>query len=318
MQNTENNAFQASLRDKVMGIIVLTALLAVVYLFIYGAEFWDAKLGGNNYYTELSQSFGIIPGGEVSLSGVRVGSVQGVALQEDGQVLVRLYLSPDFSSFYRQGSKLQIDNKMALGNVISGNSLIFVPANAGDGQIAPGSFIPAIEPQSLDDLMKEWNVRELAKTLQKIVTNMNEVVSAINDNQAKLIDTLTHSAEVSANMAEATAQIPQLVADFNTLLVNVNNTIEQLGGDATTMSSEVASVMENTKELTASLNLLAESMAPTAEKSPILMDNLIHVSRETEVLLNKLNRHWLLGGAEAARVPSQRLDLPPDDALYNE
>ena len=74
--------------------------------------------------------------------------------------------------------------------------------------------------------------------------------------------------------------------------------------------------MRNTGELTASLQLMAESMAPTAEKSPILMDNLIQVSRETEVLLNKLNKHWLLGGAGAVSAPAQRLDLPADDALY--
>ena len=119
-------------------------------------------------------------------------------------------------------------------------------------------------------------------------------------------------------MADATSQIQQQVTDIKSLLVNVDSTIKQLGGDAATISGEVAGVMENTEALTAALQVLAESMAPTARKSPILMDNLIQVTRETEVLLHKLNQHWLLGGAEATRVPVQRLDLPADDALYND
>ena len=315
MPGREHHAFHSSSRDKVMGVIVLAALLAIFYLSFYGTELRGVGRD-DNYYTRLSTSYGISAGGAISLSGVSVGSVRAVTLEPDGQVLLALYLNPDYDQFYREGSRLQIDSQLALGNVISGNGLILVPGDSGGATLPTGTIIPAEEPQSLENLMEEWNVRQLAETVQEIVSDIGELVSSVNANQVKLIATLSHTAEVSANMADATAQVPQLITDINALLVTVNGTIEQLGGDASAISEEVSQVMQNTGELTASLTLLTESIAPTAEKSPVLMDNLIQVSRETEVLLNKLNQHWLLGGTDTAISPAQRLDLPSDDALY--
>jgi ABC-type transporter Mla subunit MlaD len=315
MPGAEHHAFHSSRRDKVMGVIVLAALLGIFYLSFYGTELRGVG-NDDKYYTRLSKSYGISAGGAISLSGVGVGSVQAVTLEPDGQVLLSLYLNPEYRQFYREGSLLQIDSQLALGNVISGNGLIYIPGVSGAPALTFGAMIPAEEPQSLENLMEEWNIRQLAETVQEIVRDIGELVASVNDNQVKLITTLSHTAEVSANMAEATAQVPQLITDINALLLTVNGTIEQLGGDASAISNEVAQVMQNTGELTASLTLLTDSIAPTAERSPVLMDNLIQVSRETEVLLNKLNQHWLLGGTDTAISPVQRLDLPPDDALY--
>lgn len=310
------NSFQSTVRDKVMGAVVLLALLSLVYMSIYGSVFHGVGETPNLYHTRLKESYGISTGGIITLSGLRVGTVDSLELQSDGQVLVALYLDPQHSHFYREGSKVVIDSQLALGSVISGQGLIFQPGEDGAELLPKGSWIPADEPQSLEELMQEWNVYELAETLQQMAQDMSEVVGAINQNQDQLIAAMTHSAEVSANMAAATGEIPAMVGEINQLLETVNETINRLGNDASKVTGDLAEVMVNTRDLTASLEVLAASMAPTAEKSPILMDNLIQVSRETEVLLNKLSQHWLLGGSDVPRVPEQRLDLQGDDTLY--
>lgn len=310
------NSFQSSSRDKVMGAVVLLALMMLIYISIFGSDIRGVGETPNIYYTRLQESYGIGTGGIVTLSGLRVGTVDSLELQNDGQVLVALYLDPKYDHFYREGSTVIVDSQLALGSVISGQGLIFSPGEEGDALLAKGSWIPAVEPQSLEDLMQEWNVYELAQTLQQMAKDMSGVVAAINQNQDQLIAAMTYSAEVTANMSSATQEIPGMVNEINNLLVSVNETINQLGDDAGAVTGDLAEVMANTRDLTASLEVLASSMAPTAEKSPILMDNLIQVSRETEVLLNKLSQHWLLGGSEVPRMPEQRLDLQGDEALY--
>lgn len=317
MANKITNVFQTSTRDKLMGAVVLVGMLVLIYLSIYGAQFQGVGFTPNYYYTRLRESYGISGGSEVTLSGVRIGSVESLLLEKDGRVWVTLYLAPEYENFIREGSVVRVDSKLALGNVISGQGLQFVPGKEGAPLLHKGAMFAAVEPQSIEELMDEWNIRELALTVQKMARDMSEVVAAINDNQSELIDTLTHTSTVTANMATATAQIPQMVGEINVLLEKVNSTIDQVGGDATRLTADLSGVMQNTADLTASLGELTKSLAPTAEKSPILMDNLIQVSRETEVLMGKLNQHWLLGGAETPKMPEQRLDLPGDDGLYS-
>ncbi|MFT5485018.1 MAG: phospholipid/cholesterol/gamma-HCH transport system substrate-binding protein [Halieaceae bacterium] len=311
------NVFQTSVRDKLMGAVVLAGMLVLIYLSIYGAQFQGVGFTPDYYYTRLRESYGISGGSEISLSGVRIGSVESLVLEKDGGVLVTLHIEPKYESFIREGSVVAVDSKLALGNVISGQGLQFVPGEESAPLLPKGAMFGAEEPQSIEELMDEWNIRELAMTVQKMAREMSEVVSSINDNQSELINTLTHTASITENMAEATAQIPQMVGDISQLLQKVNSTIDQVGGDASRLTSDLSGVMQNTADLTATLSELTKSLAPTAEKSPILMDNLIQVSRETEVLMGKLNQHWLLGGSETPKMPEQRLDLPADDGLYS-
>ncbi|MEH6592483.1 MAG: MlaD family protein [Halioglobus sp.] len=312
MPLSDVGAFQSSGRDKIMGAITLVAILVIVYISIFGAQFIGIGVKPDYYYAYLQESYGITSGGEISLSGVRIGSVQAVKLEGDGQVLISLQMNSKYRSFYRVGSRLRIDSQLALGNVISGSGLIFVPGPEKGHQLEKGAILPVDKPQSMDDLMEEWNVRELINTVQVIVKDMSEVVSSVSQNQHQLVEMLSQSSEMTVNLAQATKQLPQIMADMNELVLTVN----ELGKDAGRISSQVSDVMQNTDQLTESLYDLSRSLEPTVARSPILMDNLIQVSRETDLLLNKLNQHWLLGGSDVSSAPEYSIDLPADDALY--
>ena len=157
----------------------------------------------------------------------------------------------------------------------------------------------------------------MANTLQTTLRDIGEIVASVKDNQSYLIDALNRTAEVSANMVEATAGIPRLVEHIDAVLVRLDRTLASVDGQASSLGSDLGDLMAQTSDLTVSLTALVEAVEPSARRSPVLIDNLTQVSREAEVLLNRLNHHWLLGGDEQVARPGPRLDMPGDDALYS-
>jgi ABC-type transporter Mla subunit MlaD len=314
--SNEASAFASTRRDKVMGFVVLSAFLGLLYLVFFQSDMSAGTASEASYHTWLSQSYGITAGGSVAVSGVSVGTVQNVTLESDGRVRLQLYLNPKYAGFYRAGSRLKIDSQLGISSVIGGGGLLLLPGPENAGLLPPGSELPTEEPESLQQLVEDFNVREMADTLSAILQDIGEIVASVRENQTQLIAALDHTSQVSANMAEATAGMPQLMANVDTLLLRLDNTLEGLDQQAGTLGEDLRDTMAQTAELTESLTALVSSVEPTARRSPVLVDNLIQVSRETEILLNRLNHHWLLGGGGQAAAPGPRLDIPGDDTLY--
>ena len=313
---TDDKAFASTRRDKLMGLIVLLSLLGLFYLAFFNLGLRSSSGSDASYSAVLSQAYGISAGGAISISGVTVGTVRGVVLEPDGRVRLRLYLNPDYSQFYRQGSTLKIDSQLGIGSVIGGSGLALLPGPEGAARLVAGSEIPITEPESLQQLVEDWNLRQMAETLQSILEDIGEIVASVNENQAQLIAALDHTAAVSANLVDATEGVPKLVADIDAVMVRLESTLATVDGQAGAMSQDLRALMSQATELTTSMTTLTASFEPTAERSPVLMDNLIQVSRETEELLNRLNHHWLLGSDGQVTQPSPRIDLPGDDDLY--
>jgi ABC-type transporter Mla subunit MlaD len=318
MSVNQNTAFQSSTRDKVMGVFALGAVFAILLVSIYGSQEETTAMGRNSYFTRVSNSYGITSGGLVSLSGMPIGSVRSVKLEPSSQVMITLDLDPAYSSFYRQGSHLEIDRQFAIGNVISGNGLLFLAGDADASLLKSGSMIITAEPLQLSDLMSEKKIQELVEDVRSLVADMGEIAGAVNSNQSALIGTLRNTALISENVAATTEQLPLLMSDVQQLTTRMNQVLEELGGQATVLGADALKALERVEDLAVSTRALVDSLAPVAEKSPILMDNLLQITRQTDVLLYKLNQHWLLGGEQAPGVAAPSLDLPADAELYTE
>ena len=86
---------RSSMRDFVVGLFVLAGLGAVAYLSITIGGLSYAGPGGLRLYASFDQTGGLKPRAPVVISGVKVGQVSSVRLDEDYRARVELDLDPD-------------------------------------------------------------------------------------------------------------------------------------------------------------------------------------------------------------------------------
>jgi phospholipid/cholesterol/gamma-HCH transport system substrate-binding protein len=137
----------SSTRDFVVGLFVLAGLLAIAYL--------SASLGGLSYTGaggfELVAVFDDIGGlsqrSPVKISGVKVGQVAGIQLDEDLRARVALDLDPAL--------ELPIDSSAAIRTAgLLGDQFVSLEPGAEDELLAPGEAFTYTESAlSLDSLV---------------------------------------------------------------------------------------------------------------------------------------------------------------------
>lgn len=134
-------------RDFVVGLFVLVSLLAVAYL--------SAKLGGLSYTGEggfqlfavFDDVGGLSDRSPVKISGVKVGQVQGIQLDEDLRARVSLDLDPRL--------ELPIDSSAAIRTAgLLGDQFVSLEPGAEDALLRPGETFTYTESAlSLDKLV---------------------------------------------------------------------------------------------------------------------------------------------------------------------
>ena len=141
------NSSTAAMRDFVVGLFVLASLLAVAYL--------SASLGGLSYKgaggLELVAIFDDIGGlsqrSPVKISGVKVGQVKTIQLDEDLRARVALDLDPKL--------ELPIDSSAAIRTAgLLGDQFVSLEPGADDKLLGPGEVFTYTESAlSLDKLV---------------------------------------------------------------------------------------------------------------------------------------------------------------------
>lgn len=141
------NASSAAARDFIVGLFVLASLLAVAYL--------SANLGGLSYTgeggLELVAVFDDIGGlserSPVKISGVKVGQVKGIQLDDDLRARVALDLDPKL--------ELPIDSSAAIRTAgLLGDQFVSLEPGAEDQLLQPGEVFTYTESAlSLDKLV---------------------------------------------------------------------------------------------------------------------------------------------------------------------
>ena len=223
---------------------------------------------------------GLVPGNEVKVSGVKVGTVSEVALgrgPDMGKALVtfavngKVRLGSATTAHIRTGTLL-------------GQRLLTLES-AGEGRLSPADVIPVSRtgsPYSLTDALGEFTANTtdtdtaalnqsldtLSTTIDRLAPHLgptfdgiSRISRALNERNGSLADLLASASEVTGILAERSQQV-------NTLILNAN---------------ELLGVLEERRY--AIVNLLANTSALSQQLSGLVADN----EQDLAPALEKLN-----------------------------
>ena len=290
--------FESSFQDKIVGAIVVWAIVIALILAIVNEDYNTGASDFSSFYTTLSKAYGIKVGGPVVISGVSIGSIQQISLTDDALVKVVVSLDNQYAHFYTEGSKLAVETTIGLDSVLSGVGLVFQSSGVNSDRIQSGGYIEAIEPKSLQQILDEWKIDELARDVQSIVKNINKTLETVGENQQNLSGSLKNASLLLESLVQSAQKIPDTLDQVDQIAGNTNRLINNLDANLASSNADVSELLANTNAVLKQVDVLTQNLVSSSEVAPELLENMNLVTQRTARLMTKLNNHWLLGGGE--------------------
>ncbi|WKN31755.1 MlaD family protein [Porifericola rhodea] len=246
-----------------LGIFVILGLLIfVAAIFFIGAR--QNLFGSNIRITATFNNVeGLQIGSQVRFSGINIGTVENVVLENDSAVKTTLLLEERASRFVKKDAVAAISTAGLMGNKI----VTISSGSQGESSVSDGDQLNTTSPASIEDIMANLN-----KT--------SESAMEIADNLAKISGRIEQGKGVLGNLVADTVnaeQVESIITSFEMASNNVQSILQDV--DA------LASRTRNGE------GVLGKLMADreTARKVEILIDSLSKVGTiSTAVARNAL------------------------------
>ena len=265
-----------------------------------------------NFYTLLDQTYGIAPNAIVSLKGVNVGTVQTVALSDDGSVRVEIALSDTYAQFYTSDLKLVIDSEIGVNSILNGSGLLLQPGALTGERLSDGAYIEAEPPQGLASLLETLDLERLTQQITTIVTSVESIAGGLANNQETLYSTMDNLADVTAELKRVSQDLPEVFTSVSQSLAQLDSTISRVDNIVAGSSDDIATAIANAALLTdqaiqtlKQTDILLQSGEPAMEQLPELMKTTDATLKSLDTLSQTLNRSWLFGGRKKQRLESE-------------
>ena len=249
----------------------LIGVMSTLITAVMGATFWTTSqtYQVTGYFVSAE---GVVPGNNVTMGGITVGSVKQVAVIPDDQLASGgAAITMEVDSKYAPlalGTRATIRPQGLLGS----RFVELAPGSPGGGSIRNGGSIPLHDtaaPVDLDQVQNVFNdqVSARIKTL-----NLEGGKTFANDNGAKLNQLLaalpaitSNSSDVTANLAAQDQQLSQLTLEFDQITLQMASEDANLRGDLANGASILNSIAAHDQQLRSEL-VYANSSLGTLNK----------------------------------------------------
>jgi phospholipid/cholesterol/gamma-HCH transport system substrate-binding protein len=266
-------------------VIVGAASLAVIAAMMVAAfRADDLPLigGGDTYYAAFSEAGGLKVNDEVRISGVRIGKVNSIELDNDQ---VKVSFKVDSGADFGTTTGAAIKVKTILGQMY----LALLPQ--GSGQLREGSTIPATRTSSPYDVVEAFT--GLAETADQIDTdqlaNSLRVLAELTKNTPEEFQAaLAGVSALSSNVAKRDEQINTLLTNLHTVsgvLDKRDDDIIALMKDADVLFQAVVARRDAVHNLLVSTSQLSTELTALVKQSRA---DLAPALQHTENVLNVL------------------------------
>jgi phospholipid/cholesterol/gamma-HCH transport system substrate-binding protein len=273
-------------------VVVLAAVLFVWLLGFLGRGLFAEP--GYEIRVVFTNADGLVPGTAVSMAGVRIGTVQSLALTPDQRAEVRVRIRPGVE--IARGSRFLIATRTLLGQ----HHLSVVPAQAGPA-IEPGEVVAGESPFTLDAMYQRIDqlsadlsevvreVRGVVRSSQEVVNNLNLTVLAVRDvvaDPALRASLLSAAANVEAATARLDGIVAVVGADAQATVRNLHvmsTDLVQIAGQVEKLVQDVAGDGQLAGQIRQTMTSIERAARRIDDMARTLQEGLVNEQQVAEV-----------------------------------
>lgn len=239
----------------------------------------------DDYHAVFTDAAGLINGSDITIAGVRVGTVSGVRL-ENGLATV------DFD--LREDQRIPADARAVIryADLLGARAIAIVPGPGGGGDLPPGSTIPVERTAPALDMTSLFNgFKPLFAAIDPKEVNQlaGELIAVFQGESGTIASLLRHVVSVTATINSKDQVIGQLLDNLTAVLTTINSHRDDLkallDGLATLTDNVAASRQQIAEALDSGAQLAGTLSGLLGELSPTLTRDVRSVDALTKTLL---------------------------------
>ena len=216
---------------QIVGAFILVPLFVLIMAGIFMAK--TEHLFERTYMLKasLSKSYGLEPGAPVVVSGIRIGRVERVDLNERGTVDVVLRLLLRYQNMVKENSELSLTKS---GIVVGQTQVDIAGGTANSVALVDGATMRVVEPKDIGEMINE---------LQPVLAAVKQTLLRVDTITQDLQGTVKAGGLALEQVAVATRDLPALMASVQRTVASVEGTVESLP-DMTSSVKRTLGVMD--------------------------------------------------------------------------
>lgn len=296
-------------KRSLIGIALACGLFMTAVYQIGKRNLWFEKK--IQYRTKVSDADGLRIGGYVTVSGLRVGDIAALEVDEQNEILVTMSIKSSIAQRVTEGSHVTVFRAFIIGE----KRIELVPGDNGGKPLRAGSLLPSRTPTELTDFITGKKLTELMTNVESLIAGMNAMTKEIDSIFAryhegdfnKAISLVEPSLEnfirlsgdlivISKELKKQPKDIPQFVASGNTVLKSMQDDLfkDNLIRDTVTNVNQTMMPFANRQALLGNLLNTLDDLTTQLKKNPDYASKIIEAVSELTITLKALQKTWLL------------------------
>lgn len=246
-----------------LGISVTIILLAFFFAIYYVGKNRNLFHEVTKVYTVFPDIKGLGRGSNVRFSGINVGTVSGISIQNDTTVRVEISIQSDYVKFIKEDSKVEITN-----DGLMGNKILIIHHGSADS--------PPVKELVTLSSVKTINVEDIVNEATKIISNARDATSVL--------------LEVSHHLKSGQGDLGKLIYD-TTISHNLNKTMRNL----MTTTSNTKDISDHIRKGEGDLgslvysDTLTNSLNQAFDQLIVASENIRNISRSMDTAAININ-----------------------------
>ncbi len=282
MKSLKNN------RPVAVGIFVFLGLvILIITVFTLGSQKKTFKKAFtiNAVFNDVG---GLLDGGNIWFSGVKVGTVKKISFYKNSEVLVTMSIEKDAQSHIHKDAKAKIGSDGLIGNKI----VIIYGGEASTPQVEKDGFLKVEKALSTEDMLVTLQANN--KNLLEITNDFKSISKKIDSGKGTL-GTLLNDPTIANKLRSTVNSLQNTIANFQTVSVNsksVLSNIEDFSGKLNKPGNSINDlitdtiVFSNIKATVSQLQNAANSVTEFTANLKTVSDKLNQTNNTVGVLLN--------------------------------
>jgi phospholipid/cholesterol/gamma-HCH transport system substrate-binding protein len=269
MMSLKNN------RPVIVGIFILIGLaILVITIFTLGSQ-KKTFIKSFTIHAIFNDVGGLLKGGNIWYSGVKVGTVKGINFYNNSQVDVTMSIEAELQPHIHKGAKARIGSDGLIGNKI----VIIYGGDSTLPQVEKNDFLNVEPALSTDDMLatlqaNNKNLLEITKDFKsiskKIDSGKGVLASLLNDPAmaGKLNNSIDNLQATLSNFKTVSLESKTVLSNlqrFSGKLNQPGNSINDLVTD-TIMYKDVKATLARLEKAAAAITMLTANLATVSEK----------------------------------------------------
>ncbi|MBP7830745.1 MAG: MCE family protein [Kiritimatiellae bacterium] len=281
------------------GFVLLTLVLVIAGIILAGnAQRWFEEVHTLTLTFPPEGSFDLQKGAEVRILGALVGAVESISVDEAGGMTGEITIRGNFIRFVRTDSKAIAKKKFG----VAGDA--FVEITKGSAAPLEDGGVLACEKDTelmamVQDVVQQIreNTVPAIQAMQKAVEEYTKVAEELHRPDGNLQQLLAHLNAITEGLVKGEGTAGQLLRD-----PALANELRQITGKIDATLQQVQQILENFEQV-------SETIRDESGDVPGLVLQGRETLRESEVLIEGLQRHWLLRKYMEADEPTARVPV---------